>query len=248
MNPHPPEEKPSALREQILREIDSGKVAMRPKLYFSLKVFATISVTISILILSTFLFNFILFSIRINGQDALLGFGPRGIHAFLRFFPWSLLIVDILLVALLGKLIRRFRFGYKTPTLLVLGTVFIGTMLMATFLDRGTHMNDRLFRASRQQHLPSPMNSLYRGARFAPPPVGGIHKGEILSITGSSLIVRLLDEEGRAGTTTITVLLPLNNFRATTTGLRSGDTILIAGDESDGFLRAFGIRNITSEN
>lgn len=219
---------------------------MRPKLYFSLKVFATISVAVGILILSTFLFNFILFSIRINGQDALLGFGPRGVHVFLRFFPWMLLIADILLITLLGKLIRQFRFGYKTPVLIVLGAVFIGTILIATFLDRGTPLNDRLFRASRGQHLPAPMNSLYRGARFAPPAEGGVHKAEILSVAGSSLTVRLLDEEGRTGTTTVTVLLPLNNFRATTTGLRSGDTVLIAGDETDGILRAFGIRNITS--
>src|SRR5437773_112715 len=106
------EHRPSNLKEQLLRDIRSGEVAMRPRYFFMLKIAALASVAAGVLAVSIFILNFILFGLRINHHEELLGFGTQGFLAFLRFFPWYLLILDVALITLLEFLLRRFKFGY----------------------------------------------------------------------------------------------------------------------------------------
>ena len=49
----------------------------------------------------------------------------------------------------------------------------------------------------------------------------------------------------RSGTTTpLTVVFPLHDDRATTTGLKVGDRVFLAGDKEGGVIRAFGVRRL----
>ena len=235
------EKKPFTIKETILNEIHSGKVAMRPKFFFSLKVIATAFVASGILLVSIFILNFILFSIRVNSHDSLLGFGPRGVGTFLHFFPWGLLIADIIFLVVLERLLRQFRFGYKIPTLILFGSLILLSGVLATLLDRETPMNDRLFAQSRMHLLPPPMNALYAGARHLPPSQGGVHKGIVSSVATSTFTIRFIDEGGETNPNDITVFLP-PRASATTTGLQIGDTVLVAGDEEGATLYAFGMR------
>ncbi|MCE9643935.1 hypothetical protein K8Q93_01670 [Candidatus Parcubacteria bacterium] len=236
------EHHPSNLKDQLLKDIRSGEVAMRPRYFFLLKIVALASVATAVLILSVFIFNFILFGLRINHHQELLGFGSRGLFTFLRVFPWFLLLLDVALVVLLEYLLRRFKFGYKVPVLYLLAGLFVGTLLAGFAVDRGTYFNDRMLEGSR--HLPPGLGHFYEGARRPPPPGGGLCRCTILAIDGSQLTV----EDTRSGTTTLVVLLPSNNPRATTTALKVGDTVLIAGTEENGVIRAFGVRKISEEN
>lgn len=151
------------LKDRILGEIRQGKVNMRPRLYFTLTVAALVLVSFVVLVISVFIFNFILFSIRLNHQDSLLGFGPRGWGVFLAFFPWTLLLIDIALVLVLETLLRRFRFGYRVPVLYLLGGLVCLTVLTGAVLDRGTAFNDQLF--ERRHELPPPLENFYVRAR-----------------------------------------------------------------------------------
>jgi hypothetical protein len=135
---------PKSMRERILEKIDTRELSMRPKIYFTLKVAALVLITLAVLVISIFIFNFILFSSRINGHESLLGFGPRGILTFLEFFPWWLLGIDIALIILLEWLLRQFRFGYKSPVLYLLLTLLVVTASTAFLIDRGTAFNDQL--------------------------------------------------------------------------------------------------------
>src|SRR4051812_23632551 len=90
-----------SLRDSILSRIKTEQIAMRPRLYFTLQLAAVAVVALSTLLCTIFIFNFIVFSIRINGHDAFLQFGARGLSNFLLFFPWVILVLDIALVALL---------------------------------------------------------------------------------------------------------------------------------------------------
>ena len=136
---------------------------MRPRLYFVLQVAALLALAFLALGISVFIINFILFSVRLNRIDTLLGFGPRGWGAFVRFFPWTLLLADVGLIALLEWLLRRFRFGSKIPVLYLLGGLLFVTILTGAVLDRGTPFNDDLFKI--RAGLPAPFRLIYIQAR-----------------------------------------------------------------------------------
>lgn len=154
---------PTNLKDKILQEIRSGQLSMRPRIFFVLQVAALIAVALATLVVSVFILNFILFSIRLNRADMLLSFGPGGWLAFLQFFPWTLLVLDMLLVAVLQWLVRKFKFGYRMPALYMLAALLMLTVIAGALVDRATPFNDRLFEMRRG--LPSPVRDLYDGAR-----------------------------------------------------------------------------------
>ncbi len=234
-------EKTPSIKDQLLRDIRSGQLAMRPKFYFTLKMLALAAVALAALVVSIAILNFILFSIRIGGHDSLLSFGPRGFWAFIMFFPWSLLMVDIGLIVLLQWLLRKFRFGYQVPVLYLLAGLVVATTAAGFVIDRGTPLNDQLYEM-RGHGLPSPLGRFYDRAHLPPPPGSGVCKCTITAIEGNMLTVK----DTREGTTTFTVLLPANDPRATTTNLDIGDVIFVAGDMQDGVIRAFGVRELPS--
>ena len=227
---------PQPLKDAIMARVRTGELSMRPRFFFSLQVIATITVIIAILLITIFIINFIFFSIRISGQEQLLGFGSPGIRSFLRFFPWHLLILDGLLFWILQQLLRRFRFGYRIPMLYLFGTLLCLALAAGFILDRVTPFNERMHTG--RAHLPPPLAGLYEGQRKKPLRGSGICRCEILAIDGA--IITVLDT--REATSTLTVVVPPDNRRATTSGLSVGDVVFIAGEEKNGIVHAFGIK------
>ncbi|MBP9757152.1 MAG: hypothetical protein KBD06_00970 [Candidatus Pacebacteria bacterium] len=237
-NQHKKTGRHDSLRDSILSKIKTDRIIMKPRLYFTMQIIAVAFVALCVLLLSVFIFNFILFSIRINSHDAFLQFGPRGLSNFFMFFPWPILMLDIGLVVLFDWLVRKFRFGYRIPMMYLVGAILFLTVVAGFALDRGTYLNDRLMDRAEHEGIPGPLGGLYHGARRAPH--DGICRCTIIGINGPILTVS--DFRGGA-TTTFTVILPNDDHRATTTGLSVGDVVFIAGDtEEDGIIRAFGVR------
>ncbi|TSC85627.1 MAG: hypothetical protein G01um10148_1013 [Parcubacteria group bacterium Gr01-1014_8] len=230
------------LRDKLLGDIRSGKVAMTPRAYFVAKIVALLAVSLGIVFVTIFIFNFIFFSLRINGHETLLGFGPRGMQAFVYFFPWYLLVLDVALVGLLQWLLRNFRLGYQIPVLYLVAGLLLGAFAFGFALDRGTPLNDVLHEG--REHLPRPIGGFYEGAQRSPTAGSGMCHCVILAIDGSTLTVRDTRDSGGEGgdVSTLRITLPPNDRHATTSGLKVGDVIFIAGDESEGVIEAFGIR------
>lgn len=226
-----------SLRDSILSKIQSEKIAMRPRLYFTLQIAAVAIIAIVVLLLSIFIFNFILFSIRINSHDVFLSFGPRGIKSFFVFFPWPLLVLDIAFIALLEWLIRKFRFGYRLPMLYLLGAIIALTFVAGLAIDRGTPFNDRMLVRAGGPGLPPPIGMMYRGSER--PAHDGVCRCVITAISRNILTVET--HERGASTSTLTIVLPENDPRATTTNLSVGDMVFVAGDREGDTIRAFGV-------
>ncbi len=231
---------PPQLKDRILEKIATHEISMRPKLFFTLKLVALVVVAFFAVSISIFILNFMLFSIRINSHDALLGFGPRGLEAFVRFFPWPFLAVDAVLVLALQSLLRQFRFGYKTPALYLLVGLILSTVLLGFVVDRGTGFNDDVLGRADRHELMWPIGEFYEHARMPPPPGSGVCKCTVVSINGTTLTV-----QDTRSTTTLTVLLPQDDPHATTTNLKVGDVVFIAGDIKGDVLYAFGLHPIS---
>ena len=69
--------------QNILEKIRKNELTLKPKTYFRLRFAAFILVVVVLLVVSSFLSSFILFTIRASGQASLLGFGPSGWQVFL---------------------------------------------------------------------------------------------------------------------------------------------------------------------
>ena len=229
------EHNPHNLKERLLQKIAAREISMRPRTYFTAQVAALSFVALCVLLLSIFIFNFLFFVVRLNGHDALLGFGARGFAEFVRFFPWELLLIDALLIFALQWMLRAFRLGCQTPVLYLVGGLLAASAVLGAAIDR-TPLNDRLLDESDKHHLGA-FGDLYGHARRPPPLNEGVCLCTITAIAGNMLIV----QDDRA-TTTLTIILPENDARATTTDLKVGDTILIAGDRDGSTITAFGVR------
>src|SRR3569832_1226794 len=131
------------MKDAVLGKINSGALKMHPRYYFMLRVAALSVVSIAILLITIFICNFLLFSIRINSSDSYLYFGPRGWGAFLSFFPWDLFAIDVVLVGVLLLLMRLFKFGYKSPILYVVLLLIVVTIASGATIDSTADFNDR---------------------------------------------------------------------------------------------------------
>jgi len=151
------------IKESVLKRIHRGDIRMRSRMYFVVRVLGLVLVAALVLVVTLFLLNFILFSIRLNRQDMLLAAGPHGWQAFASFFPWEWLALDVLLVLALQWLLRTFRWGWRTPALYVFGGLALLVLAAGFAVDRGTTLNDDLFRMREQ--LPSPLKEVYIAAR-----------------------------------------------------------------------------------
>jgi len=226
------------MKNNILGEIRSGVVLMRPKASFTFKLILLIFLVSLITGVSIFILNLIVFSARINHYDALLGFGASGLYTFIKFFPWYLMMLDVVLILLLLALVRKFRFGYKIPVLYLLSGIFASTILFAVALDFGTELNESLLK--RSDKLPGPIEKLYLTAEKRIPSGSGICFCKIISIDGNTLVA----EDNRNAGFRFKVLFPSKSTEKMLLEIVPGSVVFIAGVEKDGVIEAFGISNI----
>ena len=221
------------IKDAVLTEIRSGHVRMLPRMYY-IGVLVVVGVLITLItFLTLFIGSFVAFAIRINSHDALLGFGPRGISAFLWFFPWSYAALDIALIILARALMRTFRLGYRTPALyLVTGGILIAAV-GGPLLDRYSDMHDRLH--EQRQELPSLFGFFYRGVHHPHDPGSGLCQCTVVGVSDTAV---LLDD--KESSTTLQIpreQLPSDVVRM----LKPGSRVFVAGDERDGRIDIFGI-------
>lgn len=205
----------------VLEKIETDSVEMRSKAHFYVLMALSVFVAALILVISVFLCNVILFTVLESGRSLLLGFGGRGILSFLWFFPWWLLAVDVLLLVIFERMMRRYKFGYRLPSLYLGFAVLVLVIVAGSFIQRVTEVNHRI--APR------------------PPRVSeGMCRCTVVSFDGTTLVV----VEREAGALPFTVVLPTGLPFSETDGLIAGDTVFVAGDMKGGILYAFGMHRM----
>jgi hypothetical protein len=126
------------ITENIMRQINQGKLKMRPKLYFIIGSLMTFIGLISTMIVSTFLVGLVSFSLRSHG--------PMGQYRFdqmMTNFPWLTLILAIFGLVLGIWLLRQYDFSYKIkPWLLII--IFILTIIISGFVIDIMGLNNNL--------------------------------------------------------------------------------------------------------
>ncbi len=242
--PHTPN-----IREHVKDAIASGKVTMHSSLHFVFKTVLLIGALTVILILTTAILNFILFSIHVQSHHELLGFGMLGLLAFLNHFPWTLFFIDVALVVLVIYLVRSFRFGYRFPMVYTAGILLILIILCGMFLEQAsTPVNQNIMMRVDEGRLPQPLPHLMDGARTKPPYARPLCKCEVLEVRGDGVLIA---RDVRTGRSLTFVFAPSDRY-ATTTGITPGDIVFVAGNfdgdgDEDDIVRVFGLKRLSGE-
>ncbi len=227
------------LKDEVLNKIRTGDVHMKPKSYFALKIISLAFVAALIVIVAAWLVSFVIFSLNISERSALLGFGWRGIRTFLWLFPWRLFLVEVILIALLGILIRHFRFSYRSPMLYsLLGGMFLSGLL--ALVMNGGAVQEALLQQHQQDNLPL-IGQMYERVERPERPDDRpeVIRGIIMSMEENTMIVKDADEENEL----INVLLPESAFLGP--AFMIGDEVFVAGDLVGDTLQAYGIKKVT---
>jgi hypothetical protein len=200
-----PNAKTSAM--QVLEKIKSGEVRMRPRIIFALRAGAALGAALLVLILSSLIASFVLFSLHETGEAFLLGFGVHGILVFVLLFPWPLLAIDIGLLFLLDWLLRGFSFGYRYSLVSVLFVIVLSSTALALLIN-ATTLHTTLLNHADKGTLPV-AGSLYEEVR-RPHRENGVFRGIVVSVASSSFLMQHDDYDRDADDApgAITVFLP----------------------------------------
>ncbi len=229
------QDKQTDISERVLGKIREGTVSMRPRGYFVLQSVALALVAFIVLVASVSIGSFILFSIRASNTAPLLDFGPPGYIIFLQLFPWPLLILDILCVALLEWMLRKFRFGYKSPFLYLLFCIIVISLAFALTVDQ-SRASDQFLRGAHDHGVPG-IGNLYQDGRRPPPPGSGACPCTIIAIGTSS--VSAVENQPDGTQQDVIVMLPP---QIATSSLVVGGHYFILGHFQDNILYASDVR------
>jgi hypothetical protein len=219
----------------VLSKIKSDEVRMKPKAYFTLKAVGLVVVATLTLIVSALVLSYLIFSIRVSGHFFLLGFGKEGWYAFLTLFPWTALILDLILLIALDRLLQQFRFGYRIP-LIYLGIGTLAFTFSFGILINDTPLHGMLMERAEQERLPV-IGGFYRELRESPPSEG-IFVGTVEEVQGNSLILEIgpmkWDVFPESSPHTVQIMQTL----------KTGDELFVAGTTTGDVIHAYGVEKM----
>ncbi|PIP69169.1 hypothetical protein CO033_03240 [Candidatus Nomurabacteria bacterium CG_4_9_14_0_2_um_filter_32_10] len=128
------------IKENIMSQINNGKIKMKPKIYFILGSISTFIGLISSIVISIFLFGLVRFSLRTHG--------PMGQYKFdqmLSYFPWWTVVLAIFSLILGIWLIHKYDFSYKIKPWIIILIFILAIATVGIFIDI-IGFNDILFR------------------------------------------------------------------------------------------------------
>jgi hypothetical protein len=234
----------------VLERIQSGSVRMHSRAFFILQGAAIAALALVVFALSALVVSYVIFGLRINGHEALLGFGLRGAGLFLLVLPWPLIALDALMVALLAWMLRRFRFGYRNPSLYLGAALLVCAVALGFGFDQTTHLHDRLLEATERDELPQIIETFYVDVRTATPTENGIYRGEVREVREDGIVISHDDGDDDGDDGTHFVKFPEGYEHEK---LEEGDRVYVAGDDDDASeededdIRAFGIREMEDD-
>lgn len=237
------ESQQNIVRKNVLEKIRTGDVHMKSGARFVVQVAVLIVVAGLVLITSSVLASYIFFSLRVSGHQFLLGFGFAGVVLFLALFPWILSLVDIVLLFLFDWLLKRFKFGYRTPIVFLLLLTAVATIIVG-FVINLTPLHSSLLIRAEDGDLPI-IGNFYENLRH-PANDRGVFRGAIISINGNSFVIKHDDFDIDIDDGTRVVVAP-DGFDVVSM-LRVGDRVFVAGTFVNNELHAYGVRKITIED
>lgn len=138
--PHNPREQ--AIARNIIKQIQSGEVKMRPHWHFTLlAVLGAISMAVAT-IMSVYLVNLVVFKLRLVSSDRPRYGMQANFNYFASNFPWLAFVFGLVSFGLFVWLIRKKDFSYRFGRWLLVATVMLSVVVGIVLAF--TRFNDHL--------------------------------------------------------------------------------------------------------
>lgn len=121
--------------EEVMRKIHKGQVRMRPRIYF---VIGSVMVGVGLVLLmlvSALVTQALYMRLSVLARMGVENLGWGWCVMWLRFFPWEMLIVSILMILAGGYLLRKYEFVYKKGLGLVLMAMVLVVVLLTMLMN-----------------------------------------------------------------------------------------------------------------
>jgi len=230
------------IKKGILEKIRNGEVRMHSRAYFAGKVALLALLAILVVATSAFLASFIYFDFSVTHRMSLLNFGGRGIEAFFAVFPWTILAIDIVLVALFALLLRRWSFAYRRPIAYLLLGVLAAVAGVGALLSR-TPIH--VVMLDQEMHGGVPVVGMIYDRVQRSSPEHGVFRAVVTLVGTSTFSVEHLDGDDDWDDGNCIVITEGEDPIEKT--LRPGDLVIVAGDYTEGQIRAYGVEKIGRE-
>lgn len=221
----------STIKEKILEKIKEKKVKMKPKFYFLLRTALLFGVFVLGVLFSIFILSFIHFRLISSGLWYLPKFGFEGFFVFLKSFPWSLIVLVLILIFTLEILSRKYSFSFKIPILFSILGIFL-IVLFGSFIFAKTQLHSRFFLKAKEGKILSPISPLY--LKYGLPGSKEFHRGIVEKISPHSLFIRKANDE----------ILEVKLEKPLQERIEEGDSIVIFGKRENGKIMGKKFRKI----
>jgi len=179
------------IEKNVLKEIKSHELKMRPKIYFVVgSALLGLGLSSSIL-LAIFFVSATFFRLRIHGPLGYLIFGEFGLRPFIGLFPWIPATVSVLLIFLGIQLLKKYDISYKKNFLVLAIGIITSIIIFSLILDRAGIGE----RAQEIKPLRPIFKEEFRGADFVMGEITSIEKRELTILTPDSEEVIILWNE-----------------------------------------------------
>ena len=248
------------IREAVLEKIRSNEVRMKSRWIFMFNIALLVVLTAIVFVASAFLLSIILFGVIMSGRLLLFGFGLRGIEIFLLTFPWPLLTLDVILMICIALLLKKFKFGYRSPLLYSAGGVVFAIVCIGVILDYSP-VHPSLSRQEQRHHLMPPFGYFYSNIN-RPPHEQGVFRGVVILHSSTTILLQNSDPDsdydaegmGISSSTSMhassseplihVFLLPSLQGAP---NIAVGDTVYVAGDIGKKGIYAYGIEKVENK-
>lgn len=220
---------------EVLSRVHTGECKKRSRGYFVARAFLWGALVLSLAASVSLIASFIIFNEYISGENHLLSFGWRGAMAFLTILPWSLILLEILLLIALEVVARRFSFGYRTPILYLFGGIIAFGVFVAALINT-TPIHQMLL--DKADHDDLPVVGRWYKAVHDSHESEGVFRGVIVSVATDTFVVAHNDLDNDPDDGVKMVMLP-PSIQATS--FHTGDRVIIAGDATNSMIQAYGI-------
>lgn len=226
------EKKSKSIRDEVLEAIKAGRVAMRPRWQFALRLGLVVVGVVLALTVVWYLASLAIFVLRDTGAWFGPEFGRRGWYVTLRALPWVVILFALVFVVILEILVRRFAFSYRQPLLYSLGGVVL-IVFMGSIIVARTSLHGRLLNYAEQNRLPLAGPMYRKFHRHVP---YHIYPGTIVSTTSEGFMIVTRRGDSFEVFVTTSTRFP-NHVR-----FMLGDEVAVFGDRVRTTINAFGIQ------
>ena len=225
------------IKEDILQKIKSGKIKMKPRLFFVIKAGFCILLFLALLILAVYLVSFIVFMMRASGLWFLPGFGFEGFRILFGSLPWILIVVSLALILFSEFFAEHFAFVYKKPMIYSISAILL-IVLISGIATAFTPMHAGIFQKVSESNLPLVKPFYDQVSNINPE---NMHTGIILDINELDFNIQTLDGQNLK-------VIPCKNGKGKTPKiLAEGERVVIVGPVKNNTIDCLNILKVADD-